>query len=160
MAVRVFEGEAEDPGEWVFWRNDDDTKAPIRFRVRRVPAAVDRRLRVEHTRGVRAEKAGKRALSAVVEQVQEQIRDRAMYALMDSAGFAIIIGGPTAAEVYSSILGSPVTPQQEVSLDGRWTDDVRKHVLASMPALAEWLSRQANRLSGAEADEEEFLGEI
>ena len=64
-----------------------------------------------------------------------------------------------AAEVYSAMLKLDLLPGQDVTLDNRWTDELRIHILENMPRLAAWISDQADKLAGLEAEEDAALGE-
>lgn len=153
-------GEDAQGGQPVFWRRDPDTKAPVRFRLRSVPAAFDKQLRAEFNRGVKADRIGKRSAVELTEKTIDATRRRAAYALVDSEGFVIRIGDAAAAAAYSEVLGEQLKPEQDVKLDGRWTDAVKELVLTYMPRLAAWLSDKADELLAQEAEEEEDLGKI
>lgn len=155
MAYRQFEEKSR--GELVFWRHDPDNKKPIRFKLQPVPAAVTKQLRARFTEGKRAEKIGKQPAARVAQLHEDFVRDRAAYALLDSENFAIVIGDDKAREKYSEALGREVQLEEEIVLDGAWTDEVKALVLTFSPPIADWINHKVDEMSALEAEEEEYV---
>lgn len=144
---------AENAGRW--FTNGKDHGKPVRYRVRPIPVAVDRQLHREVYGNAKARQLGRQSATTAIERMQDYTILRAGYALVDTENFSIEIGDPAAAELYSKLLGEVVLPSTEVFLDGKWTDALRKDVLAVARRRAAWISDKADRLVEAEIQDEE-----
>jgi hypothetical protein len=154
----VGEGDSEkEKGTWTYWKKDPDSGKPVRFRLRTIPPSFNGVLRARYNRGIKSDQIGKRPAVEVMERQIEATRDRALYSIMDSENFVILIGGASTAEALTGLLGKPVEAGQELIVDGNWPA-LGKFLLDLFPPLAAWISEKADELAGLEADEEEELG--
>ncbi len=137
----------EDPGEWVFWGNDPDNGKPISLRIRRPEPGYNRRALKAVYRNMRHEQVAKQTEAQRVDQGFDFTIEKAAHVLLDSRNFSAVATPETEAQ-----LGKPGT---EIVLDGKWTDEIKRAVLASMPeSFAAWIIKKADELASVEAEAE------
>lgn len=136
-------------GKWFPYAGDAE------FKVRRIPTGLEKESYFKHF-GKRAEvrrKGGAVISDTDVEAAQAHNQAMARIALVDSKNVLV------PHELVKEILPL-VEPDGEgmVRLDGRWSDDVRKVVLAEVPTLAAWVQEKAYSLTTRAVEEEADLG--
>lgn len=139
----------------VWYESGKDHGKPVRYKVRAVPYEVDKRIHREAYRDAKVRHIGRQSASSAIERMQEYTLLRAAYALVDTENFSIEVGDEGAAVLYSKLLGDKVAAGAEVVLDGKWTDELRKDVLAVVRKRAAWISDKADKLTEAEVEDEE-----
>jgi len=143
-------------GHWFTYEVEGEPK-PARFKVRRIPSAFDRQTYFS-TFGRKIEarrKAGAIIQDTDLEQTQRYQMELAVYALVDSED----------VQVPRELLegAAPETAPGEtadalVTLDGRWSESIKRVVFGELPQLMRWVIEQANSLSLQAAKEETDLG--
>lgn len=146
-----------DPGVvFTFPERDKDTGKDVKFRVRRIPAAVERDIerrcntRIQEYRLAR----GGAVASVDSDDAEAVVCEKAIYALMDSEGFKGLAEDASRAGVYSTLLNTHVEPGVEFSFDGKLSDPVKRHLFEEFPPLATWVVNRAGSL-GLTIDERE-----
>lgn len=152
----VEEDSKADAGTWVPWKKDPDTGKLIRFRLRVIPKGFTQAQRARFNRGIKSENLGKRLATDIQEKQLDITRARALYALLDSENFEIIVGGPAAAQRFAELLGRAIEPEQVLTVDGLWPQ-IGEYVLAEYEELAAWINNRSEELRGIEVEEEEEL---
>ncbi len=159
VLFKTYGNPAADMGEWFEFGPDPDSGRIVRFRVRRIPASVERAIRGRQNMQVRSVKGGQEVTVDLDRERSISLR-RAVYALVDSENFDGQAEDSAAVALYSKLLevgdlevGKPFT------FDKRWAEGVREHVLGEFPALAAWIIERAERLQlKASGDEETAEG--
>lgn len=153
MAQATLQEAAEGLGVWI--EGGKDHGKPVRYQIRPVPSGIDRQLHREVYGNAKARTLGRQSAATAVERMQDYTILRAAYALVDTENFSVEIGDDAAAERYSALLKTPVKKGEEVFLDGRWTDELRRDVLKTARRRAAWISDKADRLMEAAVEEDE-----
>jgi len=168
--VEIFNPES-DEGEWIFWKNDPETQAPVRFLIRRIPPHIAKKFLRKNANSVSVAKLEKQSLADAVDRGTDIYAQRAAFALLDSKNFAVIAKDDETARAYTEILKpeAPFTAGAVVTFDGKWpkpptaerpweADKLRGHILEAWPLLSTWIAKKSDELSKSEADEEADLG--
>lgn len=136
-------------GKWFPYAGDAE------FKVRRIPTGLEKESYFRHF-GKRAEvrrKGGAVISDTDVEAAQAHNQAMARIALVDSRN--VLVPHELVKEVLPA---AEPDPEGMVRLDGRWSDDVRRVVLAEVPTLAGWVQEKAYSLTTRAAEEENDLG--
>ena len=152
----IREPEAHE-GQWIT-RGEDHDK-PVRYRIRPVPQDVDRRLRKTTVQAGKVRAVRNREMAELAQRAEDYSVERAVYALVDTENFSVEIGDDAAAALYGSLLGQAAKKGDEIALDGKWTDELRQHVLGKFRRLAGFISDQAAKLEEKDLEAEEEQAE-
>lgn len=136
-------------GKWFPYAGDAE------FKIRRIPTGLEKESYFRHF-GKRAEvrrKGGAVISDTDVEAAQAHNQAMARIALVDSRNVLV------PHELVKDALPT-VEPDAAgmVRLDGLWSEEVRRVVLAEVPSLAGWVQEQAYSLTTRAAEEEAELG--
>lgn len=160
----------KDPGVWrLHHKTPDGTR--FEFRICRIPSAVDTRIRKMHgdsslhfkKREGRLPLDTERDRAITADLAVEGLRDcRVIKANDEPDTLDHNVADDAAAAKWSEILGRAVKAGEDVDLCGKLGCDaigtnVKKHWLPEQLALCDWIVVEANKLAGAEADEEAGL---
>ena len=127
MLKTIYAESETDPGQWFVWKKEGEEE--ISFQVRHLPPAERKRINLKHLGKKRRLSIGNRVEQEYEVNAQaEATREMAAYCLMDSKGFTFP-PGPMLAERLSEALSEKVGAT--VTLDGRWTEDVKDLMLRS-----------------------------
>jgi hypothetical protein len=140
-------------GQWISRGKDHDK--PVRYRIRPVPQDQDRRFRKNTVQAGKARASRNREMSELMQRAEDYSVERAVFALLDTENFSVEIGDGAAAELYGKLLEGPVSKGQEIALDGKWTEELRRHVLTRFPRLAAFISDQSAKLEEKDLEAEE-----
>jgi hypothetical protein len=151
MAIRL--QDENDPGEWVFWKNDPETKKPIRLKVRRPEPGFYRRSLKAAMKNLRVEQWKAQPASSNVDRSAEVTLRTACHVLLDSENFEVV-----ANQALREALGD-AKAGEVVCLDGKWNATVKELVLSHAEPLISWLCEKSNDLLGMDADDEEAAAE-
>lgn len=150
MPVQFFDETDTDPGEWFEWIDGVEVK------VRRILEAKGREIENHHLgrkRKVRHRRGATESEFDVEKQRRIEI-DKAVYSMMETKGFELVAGGPGAAEKIGGILNVPLEVGGSVSLDGKWTDQLKAAVLTGQTELRAWVLKKSGALDEQEHEEE------
>lgn len=143
----VKSGAAE--GVWFRYEIEGEPE-PAEFKIRRIPSGFDREVyfrcfgrKIEARR-----KDGAIIQETNLEQTQKYQMDLAVYALLDSKG----------AEVPPDLAPGVEAKGPMVTLDGQWSEAIKRAVFGEVPQLMRWVIEQANSLSLQAAKEDSDLG--
>jgi len=138
--------------------------------IRAVPPAKQRELgwkilgRKQHLRHRTLKESGKRIRITEQEFDNEQSLRLglagACFALVDVRRFTCQPGTPEIAAVLSKALGHQVAPQDEVTLDGRLTDEIKVALFEARLELLEFVTEKAEAVGRIELEDESAAGEI
>jgi hypothetical protein len=145
------EGEKQ-AGTW--FRRGVDHDKPVRVQLRPIPAHVDRDIRRKVFGSVKNRRKGQ-SWAKEMDLGEELTRTRAAYALIDTDNFFVGLLDDPAAKAYGELLQAPQAKKgEELSLDGKWTDEVKRRFLTDFGSFAAWVSNKADSLTEEEVDEE------
>lgn len=151
LLTKASGGEKQE-GKW-FVRGIDHDK-PVRVQVRPIPAHVDRDLQRRIFGPVKNRRKGQ-SWAKEMDLGREFTRARATYALIESENFLVGLFDDGAAKEYGELFQVPDAKKgQELSLDGKWSADVKERLLTDFPSFAAWVSNKADSITEDEIDEE------
>lgn len=151
-------GEAEEaPGQWFVWKEEGEEK--IELQIRPISPADRRRIRSKHLGKKRRMLLANRGVEQEIDSdAQNKARvEMAAYCLQDTRGFTF----PPAerlAERLTKLLGHEVPVEKPLTLDGRWSEQVKETMLNSYPIggqLLDFIDETVTKLLGEEEQEEE-----
>ena len=142
-------GRAEnDLGAWHDFGEDADTGKTVAFKLRDIPDHVDasirKRLQIQRDGSMDLDMLKERAISV----------ERCKYALLDSRNFEGAAQDQEGAEIYAKLIGRPLTMNEALSLDGKWTPELKEHVLRNQAWLRVWVIERLSALSKSRRSEE------
>jgi hypothetical protein len=134
-------------GVWFSYAGDAE------FKIRRIPTGLEKESYFKHFgRKTEVRRKGGAVISETnVEEAQQHNQEMARYALVDSRN--VLVPG-----ALIGVNGFDPDPEGMVKLDGRWTDEIRRVVLAEVLSLSAWVLEKANSLTTRAAEEEAELG--
>lgn len=146
-----------DRGEWFTFTTDDHGER-AEFQIRRIPASVDRRIEAD-VLGIKRQvkfKRGAQILDYEVDRSQEITFRKAVYALVESRGAELPVADvPLLAHAgEGTITGAGAF----ATLDGHWTDEVKRQVFDAFPPIALWVVEKAQSLDARAREDEEGKG--
>lgn len=144
--VELFGEDAPPDGEWVPWRPG------VEGLIRPAPAEFNRRLRRKYAAGI----SDKKTEAARMDNSEAMVREHAMYCLLDVKGWTFKSKSADLCSRLGDVLGTAVQPEQEVSLDGKWTEKLKDLIFRFAPKFSQWVSAEAIKLEGLNAQEEEI----
>jgi hypothetical protein len=152
------EDSAGDPGEWSEYGLDPDNGRPIRFRIRLMPEAIERRIMARHPKAALKweQKKGRQYMNPGDSEAQIRANaEGAEWALAETENFLAMVEDSGAAERYAALLDKPLKVGDVVSLDEHLTPAVKRHVFEQYPSLALWVlgESKARRVKAAEDED-------
>lgn len=153
MALSRKTSEDGSHAEW-FGRGQDHGKA-VRARIRPVPADVNRALRRRVYGDVKSRRSGNQSVARDLELLEQFARERAVYALVDTENWGVELVDQAAVDEYAPLLKVEAKPGDEVLLDQRCTDEVKRRYLTDFPREAGWVSDKAESITQSALEEED-----
>lgn len=158
---RKFSKVENDPGSWFTFGHDPESGKDVRFRVRRVPADLERQIVRQHL-GTKKEvrfSGGQTIVKTDAEATFAARVARAVYALVESEGCGFVAGDADAAALYAGKAdGLEIQAGQPVLLDGHWTEALKLQLFEDEPHLVDWIEERSNSLRIQAAEEAVELG--
>ena len=138
-----------DPGVPFVYPEKDGGKV-VRFRIRRIPRAIEIEIEARHDARIQSyhfDKGGGGRLKIDYDKQEAMAIDRAAYALIDSEGFEGQADDDPSAARYGMLLGNGVVVGKPFTFDGHLNDQTKRHLFSEFPALREWIIQCADSLS-------------
>jgi hypothetical protein len=176
VGFRRAEDPESDPGEWFTYGRDRETGKEVRFRVRRLLPKVAAEIEQRHGVVGRnvivvgsqrpAAGGGARKGDAIVPPGNNDAEikvlvEKAVLCLADSENCIVTPVGPKDASAYTDALAEPVSPGQDLVLDGRLgRRELRERFLTDELVVARWVATKASRMGvdAAQVEAEEEAG--
>lgn len=146
QVVELFGEDAPSEGEIVQWRPG------VAARIRPAPAEFSRRLRRKYATGLSEKKAD----AARMDASEAMIREHAMYVLLDVEGWTFRSKSGDLCSRLGQVLGREVHAEDEIPLDGLWSDKLKDLIFRFAPKFAQWCSAEAIKLERLSAEEEDI----
>jgi hypothetical protein len=143
----------ENDGEQV------ETGAYLHLKI--LPTAVRERLGRtvgEAMRKISDPKCSAEGRVAAADSFSKCVREAAALALHETEGFEIQLGDPKAVELFHDVFPDAV-PGDWVTLDGKWTPEIKKRLFDDQIEIATGVSNAHGRLAASKATEEAVIEE-
>jgi hypothetical protein len=147
----VYSDVEQDPGRWSTYAEDPRSGDKVEACVRHVTSSQMRAIRRRHFGTKVAIDAGIDVRKSDATELEVGVR-----ALVDTRGFEMRIGDEEQAARYTELLGTPVSLDQLVKFDGRWTPALKEAVFSDHLEFLNFVLRKARELRIQLAKEEEF----
>lgn len=165
MAILKLFGNAKknDKGEWrVYGQDKDHPERTVEFQVRAIPRTQDEsfltKYGVEEKVVLEAGEGNDKRSAWVKQRVMSALDmralniDRAVYALVDTKNFTIEPMDPEEETLLKKWLPqAEVKIGEEVSIDGRLSEDLARYLFTQAYPLAEWVVAEANEVAAKSA---------
>lgn len=127
---------------------------PVKFKVRTLSQTERDECNRAAFGKLKGRQLGRELAAKLVSRVEAETIERAIKELVDSENYTIRI---VAADVdlYSRELGRAVKADEEILLDGHWTDALKRDVFESIEGLAKIVDDRVTKLTLGEIEEEE-----
>lgn len=161
--LKIYGNPQNDKGSWVVFGVDPDhLEREVKFRIRRTPEGVSRKLvdkfgvldKVSVTAEGRTATIRQRVMS--VEDFKDLAVETATFAWVDSENFYIMPRDDEDVVILKKHLDKhlgaeeSITAGEEVCVDGRLGDGIKRYVLTQFPDLADWIAKKSSE-TGKEA---------
>lgn len=153
LVFEEFSTPAADPGRWFPYQQDG-----VACRVRRMPSdeanEIEAKITAAEEATAPAGENGTRQARPATQHFLQLRLEEAIRAWMDCVGFAVAPQDDAEATFYTAELQKPVAVGEEVSLDGRLTEGIKRRLLTRHISLMFWItSRMDEQEKRYRADE-------
>lgn len=131
-----------------------DGGKPVRLKVRTLKPAEEQECRREAYGRLRGRQLGKEPAVKLFERAEAETIERAIKETLDSENFTVRLGEGD-VELYARELAGKVQAGEEVLLDGRWTEALRRDLFETTPGLAKRVDDKVSKLVLGELEEED-----
>lgn len=154
----VFSKKIDVDGDWITVGKDgvdsEGKPKPVRFRVRMLtPRERDDCQRRAYGK-LKGRQLGRELASRLASRAEAETIERAIVEILDSDNYTIRIVAAD-VELYSEELKRTVKAGEEICLDGKWTEKLKRDVFECIEGLAKVVDDRVSKLTRGEIEEEE-----
>jgi hypothetical protein len=131
-----------------------DGDKPVRFKVRMLTPRERDDCQRRAFGKLKGRQLGRELASKLAARVEAETIERTIVEVLDSENYTIAIVEAD-VEAYSKELGRAVTAGEEICLDGKWTEALKRDVFESFPHLAKVIDDRVGKLTDGEIEEDE-----
>lgn len=134
----------------------------MELKIRRIPSARRLAIARQHGMGSRKVRVFRNGDSEITRDVEKETAigvAQAVFALVDSRECQVELLDEASAKVYARLLNDASLKKGDVvTLDGRWTKELREDFLSEYVEVAAWIVSRADEIGQVAAEEEQGKG--